>query len=78
MTRRPEWAKAYGRRGAALHGLREWARSEAAYLELTLTPTLILTLTLTPTLAPTLSPTLNLTLTLILPLTPYPYASPQP
>ena len=33
MTRRPEWAKAYGRRGAALHGLREWARSEAAYLE---------------------------------------------
>ena len=33
VARRPEWGKAHGRRGAALHGLREWARSEAAYLE---------------------------------------------
>ena len=33
VARRPEWAKAHGRRGAALHGLREWGRSEAAYLE---------------------------------------------
>jgi stress-induced-phosphoprotein 1 len=33
VARRPDWAKAHGRRGAALHGLREWARSESAYLE---------------------------------------------
>ena len=30
---KPGWLKAYVRLGAALHGLKEWERCEAAYLE---------------------------------------------
>ena len=33
VARRPDWGKAHGRRGAALHGLQDWARCEAAYVE---------------------------------------------
>ena len=32
-TLRPTWARAYGRRAAALHGLRRWEEAEAAYTE---------------------------------------------
>ena len=33
VARRSDWGKAHGRRGAALHGLQDWARCEAAYVE---------------------------------------------
>ena len=30
---RPDWGKGHGRRGAALQGLKDWKRAEAAYQE---------------------------------------------